>query len=96
MKYIKLFEEKEKSKYKNDDYVLTNITDDNDGTPIMCKIINTRIIQTEPKKWITHYEAMLDDDNIFYIGDNDIERKLTIKEINEFEIKKTAKKYNLI
>lgn len=108
MKYIKLFEASRlfepetQYKYKVGDYVLL-ADDENDSWRVyyevkILDICSNKDREGEDKLEDYYVEAVhrrTQDIKRFWIDEYEIERKMTKKEIKEWEFKQDAKKYNL-
>jgi len=104
MKYLKKYEEYwylEPLKYKKGDYVLLDLE------TLINKYIN-KMAKEIPSKFVQIYESRLnhpqpylillnhnDPFSIFYLKEEEIIRKMTAEEIEEFETIKDSNKYNL-
>lgn len=106
MKYIitlETFKESKKFKYKIGDYVLLNInkiiqTNDKLGyNKVPFKFVQIKDIEEDTEYiYSVDYDSKDKDDNDnCFIKENEIIRKLTSKEISEYEVIKNMKKYNL-
>ena len=85
MKHIKFFEKVDKPKI--DDYV--NVS----AARFVSKIsMNAKIVSIDNLGW---YGVLLSNGKYLYISKFDMSRKLTPKEIEEFNIKIDSNKYNL-
>lgn len=106
MKHLKIYEKyKLKAKYKIGDYVSLKITDDAWNVYTIVKILN---INSNPFGWpledqemdyyietfYTH-PVMKGQNTQFWVDESDIDRKATPEEIEQYELRITANKYNL-
>ena len=97
MKHIKKYENKyPSSKYKVDDYVLVDLNKISGNPPdftntegIKAKIFKINIYKEYP------YSIRYGNDELFAVDESEISRKLTLEEIEDYEIEMQTKKYNL-
>jgi len=99
MKHIKTFENSKELKYNSGDYVL--LLDDINNRwviDLICKIVDVYVHDYNGKQYyqIISYELNRPDVMMkIWVEENEIERKLTFDEIEEYFLSKTMKKYNL-
>lgn len=97
MKYIKKYEVTY-GRFKEDDYIIIKNSDrikmmgeKYDFYPHFC----VKIIQVIEAYYVETFDEKTNKDLIFWILDEDIERKATKEEIEEYIIKRSSIKYNL-
>jgi len=97
MKYIKSFEKKieRKLKYKVGDYVLLDMLEAFDYDDCAGVIIATKVKNDTFDHLYYDYRVKFYDGTSFDCEEETISRKLTKKEIDEYNIKKAALKYNI-
>jgi hypothetical protein len=97
VKYIKSFESFP-FKYDIDDYVLLDLDEVNKEWDIVDSdgnyVIDNLVVIVD-KHVNFYYEVKFPSNDILHVKEKAIKRLLTIKEIEEFETKKSAKKYNI-